>query len=446
MRRPLIEAGMTPIAIGYASALLLILALLIGMPVAPAMGLIGVGGMLLTAGTAFTVGQLKSLPFAVVNNYDFAVLPMFVLMGALAEASGITTLLFRALQDWLGRVRGGLYQAVVLGSAIFAAISGSTIVNAVVFTRIAFPEMVKYGYDRSLSIGCIAATGSFAAMIPPSITMVIYAIMTEQSVGRLLIAGIIPGILTAIVYFIGIWILMRWRPHLAPPMPTTVDWSARIRSTLLVWPILLLILPVMGGLYAGLYPASAAGAVGAFIAFVIAIWRRHGARSWLAPVLSETAAISCTMFAILIGGLLLSRMLVISGVIDHLVTAITSIASTPTRFMILACVLYLVLGCFLDTTSMMVVTLPFLFPVVVALKIDPIWFGIVLVKLIEISVVTPPVGVNLFAVMSAAGKGTTMQEVVRGVTPFIVLEILVLAVLVAVPELSTWLPTKMLGK
>jgi tripartite ATP-independent transporter DctM subunit len=437
---------MSPIVVGYASVLLLVLALLSGVPVAAAMGLVGIVGMLLTAGAPFTIAQLKSLPFAVVNNYDFAVLPMFVLMGALAEASGITTVLFRTLQDWLSRVRGGLYQAVVLGSAIFAAISGSTIVNAVVFTRIAFPEMVRYGYDRSLSIGCIAATGSFAAMIPPSITMVIYAIMTEQSVGRLLIAGIIPGILTAIVYFIGVWLLVWRRPSLAPPMPTKVDWPARLRSTVLVWPILLLIVPVMGGLYAGLYPASAAGAVGAFVAFVIAIWRRKGARGWLVPVLGETAAISCTMFAILIGGLLLSRMLVVSGVIDHLVMGITSVASTPLRFMILACVLYLVLGCFLDTTSMMVVTLPFLFPVVVALKIDPIWFGIVLVKLIEISVVTPPVGVNLFAVMSAAGKQTSMQEVVRGVSPFIALEIVVLALLVAFPGLSTWLPNQMLGK
>jgi tripartite ATP-independent transporter DctM subunit len=434
------------VAIGYLSVVALIACLLAGVPVAAAMGLIGIGGMLLTVGAPFALAQLKSLPFAVVNNYDFAVLPMFVLMGVLAEASGITTLLFRALQDWLGRVRGGLYQAVVLGSAIFAAISGSTIVNAVVFTRIAYPEMMRYGYDRSLSIGCIAATGSFAAMIPPSITMVIYAIMTEQSVGRLLIAGIVPGVLTAIVYFIGIWLLVWFRPHLAPPMPAAIDWQARLRSTLLVWPILLLIVPVIGGLYSGLFPASAAGAVGAFIAFVIAIWRRKGPSGWLLPALGETAAISCTMFAILIGGLLLSRMLVISGVIDHLVTAITAIASTPVRFMILACILYLVLGCFLDTTSMMVVTLPFLFPVVVALKIDPIWFGIVLVKLIEISVVTPPVGVNLFAVMSAAGKGTRMQDVVRGVSPFIALEIVVLALLVVFPELSTWLPNQMLGR
>ena len=437
---------MDPITIGYFSVFLLVAALLAGVPVAPAMGLIGIGGMLLGAGPSFTAAQLTSLPFAVVNNYDFAVLPMFVAMGVLAEASGVTGQLFYALDLWLRRVRGGLYQAVVLGSAIFAAVSGSTIVNAVVFTRIAYPEMIKYGYDRSLSIGCIAATGSFAAMIPPSITMVIYAIMTNQSVGRLLIAGIIPGVLTALVYFIGIWLLVLLRPSLAPQISATVPLRDRINAAVAVWPMLLLIVPVMGGLYAGFYPASAAGAVGAIGALAVAIWKRRGIGRWLPAALQDTAAISCTIFAILIGGLLLSRMLVVVGVIDHLVVLITSFASTPTRFMILACILYLVLGCFLDTTSMMVVTLPFLFPVVVALKIDPIWFGIVLVKLIEISVVTPPVGVNLFAVLGAAGKDTNVGDVVRGVMPFIALEIVVLIILVAVPELSTWLPNQMLGK
>jgi tripartite ATP-independent transporter DctM subunit len=437
---------MSPVEIGYAGAVLLILALVAGVPVAPALGLVGLGGMLLGVGTAFTVAQLKSLPFAVVSNYDFAVLPMFVLMGTLAEASGITARLFRALQDWLGHVRGGLYQAVVLASAVFAAASGSTIVNAVVFTRIAYPEMLKYGYDRSLSIGCIAATGSFAAMIPPSITMVIYAIMTDQSVGRLLIAGIVPGVLTALVYFVGIRLLVRFNPRLAPPVPPAVAWRARFHSTLGVWPILLLIVPLIGGLYAGLYPASAAGAVGAFSAFLIALAMRRRVSTWIGPVLRDAAAISCTMFAILIGGLLLSRMLVATGVIDHLVLGIMDVASTPLRFMVLVCLLYLALGCFLDTTSMMVVTLPFLFGAVRALEIDPIWFGIVVVKLIEISVVTPPVGVNLFAVLSAAGRETQMQDVVRGVVPFIALELFVLALLIAFPELSTWLPDTMLGR
>ena len=435
---------MSAITIGYLSATLLLLLLALGVPVAVAMGAVGIGGLLLGVGVNLTVAQLSSLPFAVVNNYDFAVLPMFVLMGVLAEASGMTQQLFNACNLWLRRVRGGLYHAVVVGSAIFAAVSGSTIVNAVVFTRIAYPEMLRHGYNKSLSLGCIAATGSFAAMIPPSITMVIYAIMTDQSVGRLLIAGVVPGVLTAIIYLVGLSILLRVRPHLAPPVPEPVSLRERWRATFSIWPVGMLVVLVMGGIYSGLFPASAAGAAGAAGAFVYAVWKKKGIGRWLSPVMQDAAAVS--IFMILIGGLLLSRMLVAVGVIDHVVQFVTSIASTPLRFMILTCVLYLVLGCFLDTTSMMVVTLPFLFPVVVALKIDPIWFGIILVKLIEISVLTPPVGLNLFAVVGAAGGRANFQDVARGVLPFIALESGVLALLVAVPELTTWLPERMMGK
>jgi tripartite ATP-independent transporter DctM subunit len=435
---------MSAVAIGYVSAGLLVLLLALGVPVAVAMGAIGLGGLLLGVGANLTVAQLSSLPFTVVNNYDFAVLPMFVLMGVLAEVSGITQRLFYACNLWLRRLRGGLYHAVVVGSAIFAAISGSTIVNAVVFTRIAYPEMLRYGYSRSLSLGCIAATGSFAAMIPPSITMVIYAIMTDQSVGRLLIAGVVPGIVTAIVYLAGLSVIVRVRPTLAPPVPEPVSQRERWRATASIWPVAILVMLVMGGMYSGLFPASAAGAAGAAGAFAYAVWAKRGIGRWLSPVMQDAAAVACVIFVILIGGLLLSRMLVVVGVIDHIVQIVTSIASTPLRFMILACVLYLVLGCFLDTTSMMVVTLPFLFPVVVALKIDPIWFGIVLVKLIEISVLTPPVGLNLFAVLGATGGQAKFDDIVKGVIPFIALEIVVLALLVAVPELVTWLPNRMM--
>ncbi len=437
---------MEPLTIGYSGAGLLFVFLAAGIPVSISMGVIGIGGMLLGAGPLLTMGQLQVLPFWVVNNYGFAVLPMFVLMGVLAEASGVTAQVFHAADVWLRRFRGGLYQAVIVGSAIFAAISGSTIVNAVVFTRIAFPQMMKFGYNKSLSIGAIAGAGSFAAMIPPSITMVIYAIMTEQSVGQLLIAGVIPGILTAIVYLGGIYVMVRVKPSLAPPIDVPVTWPERWRAAGDVWPILMLMMLVLGGIYSGLFPPSAAGAAGAFGAFCLAVHKKRGLRGgWLVPALQDAASISCIIFVILIGGLLISRMLAVVGVIDDMVGQITAIASTPVMFMIMASILYIVLGCFLDTTSMMVVTLPFLFPVVTALDIDPIWFGIVLVKLIEISVVTPPVGINLFAVLGAVGKQADFRHVALGVIPFIFLDLIVLALLIVFPELATWLPQKMIG-
>jgi len=435
---------MDPVTVGYIAVIALFLMLVLGVPVAVAMGSVGLLGMYFGAGEFFAVGQLRSLPFATVNDYGLAVLPMFVLMGVLADASGITSDLFRSADLWLRRFRGGLYQAVIMGSAVFAAISGSTTVNAVVFTRIAFPQMVKFGYSKSLSIGVIAGAGSFAAMIPPSITMVIYAVMTEQSVGQLLVAGVIPGLLTAAVYLVGIYVLVWLRPALAPEITETVDWQQRWRALGTVWPIAILVLLVFGGIYSGTFPPSAAGAAGAFGAFVFALMRKRRLSGWLVPALQDAAFISCIIFLILIGGLMLSRMLVVTGVIDELVLTITGFADTPLEFMILAAVLYILLGCFLDTTSMMVVTLPFLFPVVVALEIDPIWFGIVLVKLIEISVITPPVGINLFAVMGAVGRQATFTHVYKGVLPFIFLDIIVLILLIAFPELATWLPKTMI--
>ena len=433
-----------PLLVGYVGVVMLFLFLATGIPVAVAMGTVGIAGMYFGVGEMFVVGQLRSLPFATVNEYGLAVLPLFVLMGVLAEASGITTEVFRTADLWLRRLKGGLYQAVIVGSAVFAAISGSTTVNAVVFTRIAFPQMVKFGYSKSLSIGAIAGAGSFAAMIPPSITMVIYAIMTEQSVGQLLIAGVIPGILTALVYLAGINVLVRINPTLAPDITESVSWGERWRALSKVWPIVILIILVLGGIYSGVFPPSAAGAAGAFGAFLFALARMRRLRGWLVGALQDAAFISCIIFLILVGGLLLSRMLVVTGVIDHLVDAITSVADTPLKFMILASVLYIILGCFLDTTSMMVVTLPFLFPAVVALDIDPIWFGIVLVKLIEISVITPPVGINLFAVMGAVKGQATFGHVYKGVVAFIVFDLLVLVLLIMFPELATWLPRTMI--
>lgn len=438
---------MDVLTIGYVCVGILFVLLALGVPVGVAMGILGVGGMYFGIGEAFAFGQLRTLPYAVVSNYAFAVLPLFVLMGVLAEAAGITAKLFYAADMWLRRMRGGLYQAVIVGSALFAAISGSTIVNAVVFTRIAFPEMMKYGYSRSLSIGSIAAAGSFAAMIPPSITMVIYAILTEQSVGQLLIAGFLPGLLTAIMYLGGVWALVVAKPSLAPMIAGALpSRREKLRSLRGVTPVAMLIVLVLGGLYFGFFSPSAAGAVGAAGAFCIAVFRRYReGLGWLGEALRDAASISSIIFLILIGGMIFSRMLVVSGVIDGFVDLVNMFAGSPVKFLIFISIMYLILGCFLDTTSMLVVTVPFIFPAAVELGIDTIWFGIVLVKLIEISVITPPVGINLFAVLSAVPGQAKFGDVVRGVTPFLVMELFVLALLIAFPAISTWLPQQMLN-
>jgi C4-dicarboxylate transporter, DctM subunit len=284
-------------------------------------------------------------------------------------------------------------------------------------------------------------------MIPPSITMVIYAILTEQSVGQLLIAGIIPGLLTAAVYMVGIMIMVRIRPDLAPGLGAPVPLREKLKAIKWLWSVVVLVALVLGGIYLGVFPPSAAGAMGAFGVFVIFVLRlRSRVRSELGAALLDSATVSCIVFAVLIGGLIFSRMLVVLGMIDGIVDVISSITQNPVEFLILASVFYLVLGCFLDTTSMMVVTLPFIYPITQRLGIDGIWFGIVLVKLVEISVITPPVGMNLFAVMSAVDEKTTFRHVVRGVMPFIGLELIVLGLLISFPVLITWLPQQMLSK
>ncbi|MEO5882065.1 MAG: TRAP transporter large permease [Caldimonas sp.] len=436
---------MDALTIGYVCVGLMIVSLFLGIPVAAAMGVLGMAGMALAVGSAFAIGQLRTLPYAVVSNYDYAVLPMFVLMGTIISNSGMTERLFYAAEVWLQRLRGGLYMAVIAGSAVFAAVNGSTVVSSVVFTRIAYPEMLRYNYPRSLSIGSICATGSFAAMIPPSITMVLYAIICEQSVGQLLIAGIIPGILTALVYAGGVACMVRIWPKLAPPVREAVPLATRLRALRSTWPVLVLIVLMMGGIYGGFFTPTLGGSVGAVGALLIALGRARGRfKEWLPKSLTEAASISCLIFTILIGGLLFSRLVVVTGVVDSFVGVITNVSSSPLSFMIVVSIFYLILGCFIDTTSMMIVTLPFIFPAVLHYQIDPIWFGIVLVKLIEIAVITPPVGLNLFAVMSVVDKETSWRDLVMGVMPFIALEVVVLGLLVAFPGLVTWLPGQMI--
>lgn len=432
---------MEPSLVGMTAAAGLLLMLAGGIPVAAALGLTGIAGLWWVAGPRFAMSMAQTLPYAAVAKYAWAVLPLFVLMGGLAAVSGITMDLFRTANLWLSRVRGGLYMAVIGGSAGFAAASGSTVVNAVVFTRLALPEMIRHGYSRSLSIGCICAAGTFAAMIPPSLTMVIYAIITEQSIGRLLVAGIIPGVLSAALYAAMVAGLVRWRPRLAPvAAPQDIDWPRRLTSLRRVSAMVALVVIVMGGIYGGFFPPSGAGAAGAFGAFAIALWKRGAEKGWLRQGLVESASVTGSIFAIIVGGLFFSRFLVVGGVVDVFSDAVAGMFHTAGGVLAAFSLMYIVLGCFLDTASMMVITLPFVFPVVQTYGIDPIWFGIVFVKVIEISVITPPVGLNLYAVMGAAGKQVSFGQLVKGVLPFLLVDLITLALLVAFPAFSTWLP------
>ena len=415
----------------------------LGVPIAFCITLVGAVGMVLVTDLDFLLITFQTLPYSTASEYAFAVIPMFVLMGALASAAGIIGELYGAVNKWVGGIRGGLYMATVIASAGFAAISGSTVVNAAMFTRIALPEMLALGYNRGVSAGCIAAAGTFAALIPPSLTFVIFGILTGESIGALFIAGIIPGLFTAACYVTAIPVMLRLKPEWAPPAGVRLNLVQKLRGLSGIWPMLLLVVIVLGGIYTGITPPTAAGAFGAVGALLIGLARRRLGPAAIWESVRQTAELTSVLFIIIIGGLLFSRFLVVSGFVADLTVLVTDAGFTAPTFILAMVAMYFVMGMFIDPLSMLVMTVPFVFPVVKAFGMDPIWFGIILTKMIEIAVITPPVGLNLFAVVSASGGRVRTAELFAGVLPFVVIEVMALAVLIVFPGLSTWLPNTM---
>lgn len=433
-----------PGAICVVAIVALLVLLAMGTPVAVAMGLVGLGGMFAVGGAPLALSQLHTLPYQLGADYLFAVVPLFVLMGSFVTMGGLAGDLYDSAEKWLRHVRGGLYYTTILASTAFGAASGSSIVNSSVFTRLALPEMLRRGYAKQFSSACISSVGTIDAMIPPSVAMVIYAIITEQSLGRLMLAGIVPGLVTAILYLTLVRVYVRWKPEIAPLPGPKVSLAERVVSLKGVWVVTVLFLVLMGGIYLGLFSPSSAGAVGAFGAFLVVLVRRRLTKEGFWEALRSTASITSVLFVVIIGGLLLSRMLVSTGAINDLVEAIQRISPSPWMVIAVTIVIYTVLGCFLDSTSMMIVTLPFLFPLSQAAGIDPIWFGILVIQLVELDTITPPVGMNLFATVSAADGLVTLEDVIRGILPFLALNFVMLAILIAFPSLALWLPDRMI--
>ena len=431
---------LSPETTGIVVVSLLLVWLVMGAHIGVALGLAGFLGIYLSVGPDAAFAQIAAIPFGTTNSFSLAVIPLFILMGSFATASGITTDLFRMAYVWLGALRGGLAMATVMSSAAFGAASGSTIVNAAVFTKMAMPEMARFGYDVRLNAGCIAAAGTLAALIPPSILMVVYAVITEQSIGKLLNAGVVPGILTAIIYCTGIYVLARVRPDLAPLANLKFTWTERFQSLKGVYGIMILFSIVVGGIYGGYFPATYAGAVGAFGAFVIALARRKLTPGSLIDVLKEAAVTTSVIFIIVVGGILFARFLTYSGLVTTISSFMIGLGADKYTYLLCFVVLFTVLGCFIEPIAIMVMTLPVMFPVMKEAGFDPIWLGVVAVKLAEIGVLTPPVGLNVFVVKSSSPIPVTLGQAFAGVTPFILLDFLSLGLYVIFPEMILWLP------
>ncbi len=434
---------LSPEVTGYIVVGLLIAWLALGVHIGVALGLCGFIGIYLSVGPDAALAQLATIPFSTTNSFTLAVIPLFILMGSFATTAALTTDLFRTAYYWLGRLRGGLAMATVMSSAAFGAASGSTIVNAAVFTKMAMPEMTRFGYDVRLSAGSIAAAGTLAALIPPSILMVVYGVITEQSIGKLLIAGIVPGLLTAFIYCTGIYVIARWRPDIAPLADIAVTWAQRWRSLYGVSGIAVLFVLVVGGIYGGYFAPTYAGAVGAFGALAIVIAKRRLNFGSLTEALKDATVTTSVIFIIVVGGILFSRFLTYSGLVTTISEALLSVGTGKYLYLLGFLVLFTILGCFLEPIAIMVMTLPIMFPVMVQAGWDPIWLGVVSVKLAEIGVLTPPVGLNVFVVKSSSPVPITLGQAFTGVTPFVLLDLLSLGLYVVFPEMILWLPNLM---
>jgi len=434
---------MDPLVIGLIIIVALLVPIALGVPVGIAMAAVSLGGMGILVGSPFLLTTAQTLPYAVASDFAFVVVPMFILMGALTAATGITTELYTAAHRWTSGLRGSLYYATTMAAGGFGAINGSTVVSSVLFTRIALPEMARFGYSIPISAGCVCAAGTFAALIPPSIAMVIYALLTEESVGALLMAGLLPGVMTAGIYCVGIYFLVWAKPEIAPNQKQRFTISEKLSSMKGLWAVLVLIAIVMGGIYGGVMFPSTAGAAGAGGALVIGFVRRRLTGKSLWASLKESVVTTAVLFLIIIGGLLLSRLLLVSGFIGAVTGFVSTAELSVWGFLLAAIAIYLVLGMFVDGVSMLVMTIPFLHPVALGLGLDPIWFGVIVVKLIEIGAITPPVGLNLFAVIGASRGAVDSRMLFRGVLPFILMELVTLGLLVEFPEISLWLPQQM---
>jgi C4-dicarboxylate transporter DctM subunit len=434
---------MDPMLLGLSSIVAVIMLILLGVPVAYTLGGVGILGMMLLVGPHGSIGHLASAAYGMSAQYAWAVAPLFVAIGSLASMAGITQESFNAARLWLGRLPGGLAMATTVASGAFAACSGSTVANAAMFTPMALPEMTKAGYNKRLSVGCIAAAGTFAAMIPPSITMVIYGVITGEPIGKLLIAGVIPGALTVAIYLLSIYIRAIRNPLLAPIPQFKVTWKEKILSLKGTWAILIIFLTIMVGIYAGWFAPSAAGAAGAAATLFIIAVRRKLSWKGLRTVSLDVVMISSTLFIIIIGGTLFARFWVLSGFLGEVSDWVVGLPVPPIVIVLMFMMVFIILGCFMDPPSMMVITLPIVYPIITKLGFSGIWFGILMIKAIEIAVITPPVGFNAYVVHSAAGGKVKLEDVFAGILPFLLMDIVTLAVLIAFPQISLWLPNTM---
>ena len=425
-------------------AMLVLIAL--RLPIGVAMGAVAFAGFWYLRNFNVALSSLSDTPFVFAASWDLSAIPMFLLMGAIAGNSGIGTALFRAAYAWFGSLPGGLAVATNWACAGFGAASGSSVAAAAVMARLAVPEMLKNKYDKGLATGVCASGGTLDALIPPSITFVIYGVFAEVSVTKLLIAGIVPGILTAVVYMLMIIIRCQINPALGPPiaMPDRAAlWRERWESLAGIWPILVLIAGVIGGLYAGVVTPTEGGAAGAFLAAIIGLLQRKLTIAGFVDSLKDAMSTTAQLFFVGIGAILYTKFLALAGTADVFSDAIGAWALDPLLLVIGVSIVYLILGTFMDPLGMILLTIPVFVPMFNKLGLDLVWFGVLVVKYIGISLLTPPVGFNIYVVATATGNAIPLKTIYRGCYWFLLCEVFIMALLIGFPQISLWLPNAM---
>ncbi len=434
---------MDPTAIGIIGTVVVFGLLLFGMHIAFALMLVGFLGISYLASFEAALPVVARTTYDAAAHYPYTVIPLFIVMGGFASSSGLTRDMYAAFDTWLRSLPGGLGIATIGACAGFSAVSGSSVATAATMGMVALPEMKRYGYNSRLATGSVAAGGTLGFLIPPSIGFVVYGMLTEQSIGKLLVAGMIPGILLAVAYGVTIVAWVKLNPKLAPAETLAATWGDKARSLLGVWEPLVLFLIVMGGIYLGLFTPTEAGAVGATALFLVAWAKRRLTWQNLVVALSESVRISVMVLFLVAGANVFSYFLALSTIPMQVAAWVAQLEVSRYLIHVIILLIYLFLGCFLDAISMMVLTLPVIFPVVTALNFDPIWFGVISVLMMEAGLITPPMGLNIFTVAGVA-KDVPVEEIFRGVMPFLLSIFFIVALITLFPNLALMLPKMML--
>lgn len=423
----------------------LLIFLIIGVPIAIALGMAGITGIILLGDMSHTLPNLANLAFNVMFNHTLLAIPMFILMGDLLTSHKVGSDMYDAVYKWIGHMRGGLAAASAIMGALFGFISGSSTAGAAVLGGVSIPEMVKRNYEMKFSLGTLACAVTLAILIPPSNGMIIYAFLAEASLGKLFIGGIIPGLMLTALMVSYILIRARVQPTLAPEGPVQ-SLKVKIAALITVIPVILLFLTVLGGIYAGLWSAVEAGAAGAIVAFIIVSAQKRVSLESLRKTALNSAELVVMVFMIVIGGTIFVYFTELSGFSKLILELVQNLKMPPWGVFVIMGMIMTGMGCFVEGIALMLLTVPIFLPVVVSLGYDPVWYGIMQILLGEMSLITPPVGMNLFVIKGVAPKGTTLGDVSHGAAPYVLIIWIMIILIIRWPEIVLWLPSTMLGK